>query len=294
MILTPADSFRGGLLGLLIAAVTTVGAAGVWAAPGSGPTPGTALLAARKLRTQGCGGHPGIRVALRDSAALNAAALQWSRGTNLKGAVEQSGYREEQSAALHVSGDAGLLQQALRSKLCAELTDRSFTDLGSVQRGPDVWVIIAAPFMPPARSDADEIAAELLQRINRARAEPRRCGNRDFPPAPALQSSALLRRAAEVHTQEMLAHDYFAHQGYDGSTPAQRVTATGYSYLLVGENIASGPQSAAEAVEGWLASPAHCENIMDPRFSETGIAYAANSSGTPRIYWAQEFAAPRR
>jgi uncharacterized protein YkwD len=33
---------------------------------------------------------------------------------------------------------------------------------------------------------------------------------------------------------------------------------------------------------------------MDPRFSETGIAYAANSSGTPRIYWAQEFAAPRR
>jgi uncharacterized protein YkwD len=293
VILTPADSFRGGLLGLLIAAVTTVGAAGVWAAPGSGPTPGTALLAARKLRTQGCGGHPGTRVALRDSAALNAAALQWSRGAYLKGAVEQSGYREEQSAALHVSGDAALLQQALRSKLCAELTDRSFIDLGSVQRGQDIWVIIAAPFAPPARADADEIAAELLQRINRARAEPRRCGDRAFPPAPALQSSALLRRAAEAHTQEMLAHDYFAHQGYDGSTPAQRVTATGYRYLLVGENIASGPQSAAEAADGWLASPAHCENIMDPRFSETGIAYAANSSGTPRIYWVQEFAAPR-
>jgi uncharacterized protein YkwD len=292
--LTPADSLRAALIGALILVVSTAGPTAVWPAPGAGPAPSAALLAARNLRAQGCGGHPGTRVALRDSAALNAAALQWSRGATLKSAVEQSGYREEQSAALHVSGDAPALQQGLGSRLCAELTDAGFTDLGSVQRGHDSWIIIAAPFTPPARADADQIAAELLQRINRARAAPRRCGNKSFPAAPALQSSVLLRRAAEAHTQEMLEHDYFAHQGYDGSTPAQRVAATGYSYLLVGENIASGPQSAAEAAAGWLASPAHCENIMDPRFSETGIAYLANSSGTPRIYWVQEFAAPRR
>jgi len=292
--LTPADSIRGGFIGALIVLANTAGAYGVSPSPGAGPAPATVLLSARNLRAQGCGGHPGIRVALRDSAALNAAAGQWSRGAYLKSAVQQSGYREQQSAALHVSGDATALQQALRSKLCAELTDASFTDLGSVQRGHDSWIIIAAPFTPPARADADQIAAELLQRINRARAAPRRCGDKSFPPAPALQSSVLLRRAAEAHTQEMLEHDYFAHQGYDGSTPAQRVAATGYRYLLVGENIASGPQSAAEAAEGWLASPAHCENIMDPRFSETGIAYAANNSGTPRIYWVQEFGAPRR
>jgi uncharacterized protein YkwD len=292
--LTPADSIRGGFIGALIVLANTAGAYGVSPSPGPGPAPATVLLSARNLRAQGCGGHPGIPVALRDSAALNAAAGQWSRGAYLKSAVQQSGYREQQSAALHVSGDATALQQALRSKLCAELTDASFTDLGSVQRGHDSWIIIAAPFTPPARADADQIAAELLQRINRARAAPRRCGDKSFPPAPALQSSGLLRRAAEAHTQEMLEHDYFAHQGYDGSTPAQRVAATGYRYLLVGENIASGPQSAAEAAEGWLASPAHCENIMDPRFSETGIAYAANNSGTPRIYWVQEFGAPRR
>jgi len=92
----------------------------------------------------------------------------------------------------------------------------------------------------------------------------------------------------------MLSHNYFAHEGYDASTPAQRVAATGYRYQLIGENIASGPQSAAEAVAGWLTSPGHCENIMDARFTESGVAYAANSSGTPRVYWVQEFAAPRR
>src|SRR5580658_4713783 len=264
-----------------VMATTSAGAAG---------GVGTVLTAARTLRLQGCNGHPGIRVALRDSGALDWAALRWSRGADLKGAVGQSGYREEQSAALHISGDASLLQQALGSRLCAQLTDRNFTDLGSVQRGHDTWIVIAAP---PAAANADEIAADLLLRVNRARAQPRRCGSKDFPAAPPLQPSALLRRAAEAHTQDMVSHDYFAHEGYDGSTPAQRVAATGYHYRLVGENLASGPQSAAEAVAGWLTSPGHCENIMDARFSESGVAYAANNSGTPRVYWVQEFATPR-
>lgn len=267
-----------------------LGAAGGTAATAAGS--GTPLASARVLRLQGCAGHAGIRTELRDSGALTAAALQWSRVPNLKSAIERSGYRAEQSAALHVSGDAAVLQQALRIKLCAELTDRSYLDLGSVQRGRDTWIIVAAPFAPPARADAGEIGAELLQRVNLARARARRCGSTSFAPAAPLQSNALLRRAAEAHAQDMLSHDYFAHQGYDGTTPAQRVTATGYRYQLVGENIASGPETAAEALDGWLASPGHCENIMDPRFSESGIAYAANSSGTPRIFWVQVFAAP--
>lgn len=276
------------------ATATLAGATGIWSAPAAGSGASAALAAARSLRSQGCGGHNGTRLALRASGALNAAALQWSRGANLKSAVGQSGYREQQSAALHVSGDAGVLPQAMRSRLCAELTDPSFIDLGSSQRGHDTWIIIAAPFAPPALIHANETAGELLLRINRARAQPRRCGNKAFAPAPPLQSSALLRRAAEAHAQDMVSHNYFAHEGFDGSTPAQRASATGYRYQLVGENIASGAQSAAEAAEGWLASPGHCENIMDPRFSESGIAFAANSSGAPRIYWVQVFAAPHR
>lgn len=279
-----------GVMAMSVMANASAAAAGAAASGGVG----TVLTAARNLRVQGCDAHPGIRVALRDSGALDAAALRWSRGAELKAAVGQSGYREEQSAALHVSGDASLLPQALGSRLCAQLTDRNFTDLGSVQRGHDTWIVIAAPFAPPAAAHADEIAADLLQRINRARAEPRRCGSKTFAAAPPLQPSALLRRAAEAHSQDMLGHDYFAHEGYDGSTPAQRVAATGYRYQLVGENLASGPESAAEAVAGWLSSPGHCENIMDPRFSESGVAYAANSSGPPHVYWVQEFAAPLR
>jgi len=68
----------------------------------------------------------------------------------------------------------------------------------------------------------------------------------------------------------MALHDYLEHQDLSGHSPADRVRAIGYRETLVGENIAYGPQSADEVVQGWLDSPGHCENIMDPRFSEMG------------------------
>jgi uncharacterized protein YkwD len=62
-------------------------------------------------------------------------------------------------------------------------------------------------------------------------------------------------------------------------------------YDAAGENIAFGPESAARAVQGWLENPGHCANIMDPGFRDTGVAFASNRRGPPRIYWVQDFAA---
>lgn len=273
------------------AALSVIDLPGVMAAPW---LPAAAPLElARGVRSRGCGAHDGIRAPLRDNTALDAAAGRWSSGTSLKSAIQRSGYRDEQSAALHVDGDAAAVRQALALRLCVALTDASFVDLGSAQRGHDSWIIVAAPFAPPPAADAARVGTELLQRINAARAQGARCGRTVFAPAPPLRPNALLSRAALAHARDMLDHDHFAHAGHDGSTPAARVGATGYRYRIVGENIASGPETAAEAVRGWLASPAHCQNIMDPRFHDSGIAYAANDRGAPRIYWVQDFAAPR-
>jgi uncharacterized protein YkwD len=62
---------------------------------------------------------------------------------------------------------------------------------------------------------------------------------------------------------------------------------------LVGENIAYGPKSADEVVQGWLDSPGHCENIMDPRFAEMGIAFAAGHSSLRGLFWVQLLVAPK-
>jgi uncharacterized protein YkwD len=71
------------------------------------------------------------------------------------------------------------------------------------------------------------------------------------------------------------------------------VRAAGYQEKLVGENIAYGPTTADEVVQGWLGSPGHCENIMNPQFAEMGIAYAAGQASKRGLYWVQLLAAPR-
>jgi len=247
----------------------------------------------RSVRAQGCKGHAGNHVPLRPLHGLDEAAQELSRGVALESAIAHAGYRQEQSASIHVSGDTSVLQRALSNQLCTTIIDASFADIGIATHGRDTWIIFAEPFSPPAAAMAGQVGAELLQRINAARAQARRCGSKPYPPAPPLRANAMLQAAAEAHARDMLVHNYFAHEGHDGSSPADRVTATGYGYRLVGENIASGPETAAQAADGWIASPDHCENLMDPRFVESGVAYAASTSGPPRIYWVQEFATPR-
>ena len=61
----------------------------------------------------------------------------------------------------------------------------------------------------------------------------------------------------------------------------------------MGENIAYGPKSVEEVVQGWLDSPGHCENIMDPRFVEMGLGYAVGHVSKRGLYWVQLMAAPR-
>ncbi|HCJ28080.1 MAG TPA: hypothetical protein DHV63_01935, partial [Pseudomonas sp.] len=60
-----------------------------------------------------------------------------------------------------------------------------------------------------------------------------------------------------------------------------------------GENIAAGQGSAEQAVSSWLASPGHCQNIMNPGFTEMGAAYATNPRSAATIYWTQVFGTPR-
>ncbi len=91
----------------------------------------------------------------------------------------------------------------------------------------------------------------------------------------------------------MARHSVLAHEGSDGSSPAQRIARAGYLWHKVGENVASGPTTPEEVMDGWLASPGHCENLMDPDFSEMGIAYTVDPRSASGVYWAQVFASPR-
>jgi uncharacterized protein YkwD len=130
--------------------------------------------------------------------------------------------------------------------------------------------------------------------VNAARARGQSCGARYFAPAPPLAFNAALNQAALAHSREMARFAEFDHHGHDGSTPPQRIERAGYgAYRLVGENIAAGSMTPEEVMKGWLASPEHCENIMDPRFAQIGIAFAVNVASSAAVYWTQDFATPR-
>ena len=53
-----------------------------------------------------------------------------------------------------------------------------------------------------------------------------------------------------------------------------RTREAGYAADSVGENIARGQRSVEEVMEGWMASPEHKKNILDPKFTEAGFGVA--------------------
>ena len=131
---------------------------------------------------------------------------------------------------------------------------------------------------------------QLLTLVNNARAVARSCGATHYAAVPALAWHCNLEQAARGHSTSMADNNFFSHTGLDGSTPGERITASGYVWRSFGENIAAGYPTAQDAINGWLNSPGHCANLMNPGFTETGVASAENPASQYRIYWTQKFA----
>lgn len=246
-------------------------------------------------RAEGCGGQRGVRTPLRSSRQLDSVAQRVSRGSRLRDALSASDYRALHSSLMVSSGpqsDADIAR-SLAKRSCQELMNASVRDVGVARRGSNVWIILAAPFATPELQDESRITQRVLALANEARSQPRRCGSKSFAAVPPLALAPKLTRAAREHSKDMAKHSEFEHEGTDGSTPAERATREGYVWRTVGENIAAGATSAEEVMEGWMASPGHCENLMDPRFTETGIGYVVDAGSKSGVYWTQMFGVPR-
>jgi uncharacterized protein YkwD len=227
------------------------------------------------------------------NAMLDRAAAEWAAGGALATAAEHSGYAAETTAALHVSGPELSTLTLLKQSGCRTVANRSLRDIGVYHRGLDTWLVLASAYSVPVSSQAPLLATRALQLVNEVRARGTHCGDRSFGPVPPVKLSGTLANVASGHAVDMAAHNYFEHEDLAGHSPADRVRAVGYREKLVGENIAYGPKSADEVVQGWLDSPGHCENIMDGRFAEMGIAYAPGQASKRGLYWVQLLAAPR-
>lgn len=131
-----------------------------------------------------------------------------------------------------------------------------------------IFMLVMLNMYPLRAQDAQ--AWDILTLVNQARAE---------STSPLLMSAELVA-AAQAHSDDMARDDFLGHQGSDGSTPAERVSAVGYNWTQLGENVLYRfDLSAQGAFDQWWNSRGHRENLLNPEYIEVGIAWAQSVSG---------------
>jgi uncharacterized protein YkwD len=142
---------------------------------------------------------------------------------------------------------------------------------------------------PPACTGADARVGIASPRVLRSAVVCLINRERTARRLPALQASSLLNRSAQGWTNAMVSSDQFTH----GTNFASRISAIGYVWRSAGENIATGFATPRAVVKAWMASPGHCENILNPTYRSVGTGVSvrpvsgyATGVGT----WTQDFA----
>ncbi|MFJ6655247.1 sigma-70 family RNA polymerase sigma factor [Streptomyces sp. NPDC091377] len=135
------------------------------------------------------------------------------------------------------------------------------------------------PAPPPAPTQAppSSFAGQVLELVNAERAE---------AGCSPVRQNGTLATAAQRHSADMAARDFFDHTNPDGADPGDRMTAAGYRWSTYAENIARGQQSAAAVMDGWMNSPGHRANILNCSVKEMGLGVHEGSGGP---WWTQVF-----
>lgn len=103
-----------------------------------------------------------------------------------------------------------------------------------------------------------------------------------------------LANVAQAHAEDMLANGYFDHTSLDGTEYDQRIENSGLIYLSCGENIDEGYYNAETAINGWINSALHRENLLSTKFEQIGVGCAYNKSDALKYYtrFVQDFFTP--
>lgn len=139
---------------------------------------------------------------------------------------------------------------------------------GSAGAALPVSELHAAPAAVPANAPNDVINAANRYRRNSG--------------IPTLVRSSALSQAAQRHANDMAAMGRMTHTGSDGSNVGGRVTAAGFFWRSVGENIAAGQRTAEQVTSAWMNSAGHRANILNRGFQYIGVG-ATERNGV--IYW---------
>lgn len=247
-----------------------------------------------RAHPQRCDRRPAQRLAPLSLKSNLALPIGYGYGSGLRERLKSSGYSAVAVRSIRIVGawDAEEAFEQLQDSHCSALLDAQYADIG-VSRSRGEWqVVLARPVLDSRVGDNRSVGKALLAQVNAARARPRMCGRQRFAAARPLSWNAALGAAAQGHSKAMAYGNYFAHRDPDGDMPADRARAAGYRGRQIGENIAAGQSSPGKAMAGWLASPGHCANLMNPMFTQVGAGFASEARSDEGVYWTMVFGAP--
>lgn len=97
-----------------------------------------------------------------------------------------------------------------------------------------------------------------------------------------LDNNSILESMASFQAKDMALMRKMTHTDRQGRDVSMRADAFKYPWTTIGENVAQGQRSAKEVVDDWMKSKGHRANILNPDFTEIGVARDGS-------YWCQVF-----
>lgn len=131
-----------------------------------------------------------------------------------------------------------------------------------------------APNACPVGAETQSAAAPGLAALNAARQ------------AQGLAPLTLTNRltaVAQDHSCDQAVALRMGHVGSDGSGLRQRMDRGGVPGRAFAENVGMGLPDAGAMVAGWMNSPPHRANILNPAYRTAGLAVSRDVAGRP--YW---------
>ena len=247
------------------------------------------LINTYRSQSQNCAGQ--VSLELPPLAVDPRLILPSNSFGDLQQALSRAAYPLFNVQAISLSGprDAQAAMKAVQESFCKVVLDPQFVDIG-ISRDQREWrIVLARPLLTARLGDWQIEGQKVLDLINTARTQPRQCGTQAFAAAAALTWNATLATAAQSHSRDMANNNYLDHKDRNGGTPGDRAELAGFVGQQIGENIAAGQDTPNKVVEGWLASPGHCANLMNAQFRELGAAYAVDPKSDAAIYWTAVF-----
>jgi len=132
------------------------------------------------------------------------------------------------------------------------------------------------PNPTPEPQQPSSTAQQILDLVNAERAK--------AGVAP-LKLNTKLNQVAQEKARDMYENNYFSHNSPTYGSPFDMMKQFGVNYTYAGENIAKGFTSSDRVMQGWMNSPGHKANILNPNFTELGV-------GLKGTVWVQMFIKP--